>query len=868
MEPLSNKRIFSEISSDERIITHPSIRAFNNFISNRVSSNDNTFSHYSFATQKSYNVEKDQYDYFLELLSKASQYEDFEIIEYPLNIFPAVFCFQTNSLIVEPFLRLIVSVLFKHMKSVLKMNILPNYDRSIVVKETNNNGHVYIQFPFIVIFQRLFHIIREMVLDDKDLNESFNDFHYDCELKDFFCESISFPIVSCEDSYDLCFFNGLGETVQNTFFVNDSSRFSIVKQLSIRSTSLSEMVPLTVLGDVMLKSNDINIFNKSFICDIVELIHFQKVNSNDIAWALLNTSCDSDDLFSITRNLERHQWEYMKMNPSPAKSKLGLSTLIYFASVHSTASFKTIFFENIWLFIKNICDKYVQFYFEEKKKDDQHANEPILRAKYQSFDSVCYYMASIAKLMYGHVFVCSNISRKSWFFFNGVNWVKSNRAVHLSKLFESDFYSLFTYWSVKFLEEIVSNKLIFVKQTYSTCCSDFASFLRNPLKKKLLVDVCAEHFYWDFQHVLNTSIKSSNFDEILDTDVLLIGLQNGVYDLDSHKFRSSKPDDFVFLSTKNKYLEYDWNHPCVIEILDFLQHVFPNQRIRNYVLKLFASFIDGNIEEQFYIFTGTGSNGKSKIVELFQLAMGDYVATLPVSLITGKRTPSSSATPELARMRGKRLGVLHESNVTDTINLGLIKAISGGDNMYARALHSDPIEFRPTFQLLLLCNDKPKRIDPYDFATWRRIIVVTFTSSFLDDPDPNNPLHFQKDTKLHSKLPTWKEAFFWILTQHYEEFRNHGNPVPDEIIFDTKSYRESNDYIAIFINAQLKRTEFFNDVIYLDDVFCRFKTFFSHHYQEQSRMRFAEFSDIIVSKLGPIVTFNHHKKGWTHFIYV
>ena len=120
-----------------------------------------------------------------------------------------------------------------------------------------------------------------------------------------------------------------------------------------------------------------------------------------------------------------------------------------------------------------------------------------------------------------------------------------------------------------------------------------------------MIDVCAEHFYWDFQHILNKNVKSSNFEEILDTNVLLIGLQNGVYDLSSHMFRSAKPDDFIFLTTKNSYCEFSWTHVVVLEILDFFRKVFPNQTIRNYVLKLFASFMDGNIEEQFYIFTAS-----------------------------------------------------------------------------------------------------------------------------------------------------------------------------------------------------------------------------------------------------------------------
>jgi P4 family phage/plasmid primase-like protien len=283
---------------------------------------------------------------------------------------------------------------------------------------------------------------------------------------------------------------------------------------------------------------------------------------------------------------------------------------------------------------------------------------------------------------------------------------------------------------------------------------------------------------------------------------------------------------------------------------------------------MFASFLDGDIEEQFYIFTGNGSNGKSKLVELFQMTFGEYVGTLPVSLITGKRTPSSSATPELARMKGKRLGVMHESNVSESINLGLIKAISGGDKMYARALHSDPIEFRPTFQLLLLCNDKPNKIDPYDFAMWRRIVVVNFNSTFVENPDPEDDTQFKKDSNLYKKLSLWKEGFFWILVQYYIDLKRHGNPIPEQVLFDTNQYRKSNDFVGIFLQKSVERTEYPSDVISASDLFAKFKIFYLENYQEQNRLKYETFVSIVSSNLGKTIPLERTKEGWRNIVFV
>ena len=52
-----------------------------------------------------------------------------------------------------------------------------------------------------------------------------------------------------------------------------------------------------------------------------------------------------------------------------------------------------------------------------------------------------------------------------------------------------------------------------------------------------------------------------------------------------------------------------------------------------------AATLIGTIENQtFNIYTGTGRNGKSKLVELMSLVLGDYKGTVPITLITQKET--------------------------------------------------------------------------------------------------------------------------------------------------------------------------------------------------------------------------------------
>ena len=49
----------------------------------------------------------------------------------------------------------------------------------------------------------------------------------------------------------------------------------------------------------------------------------------------------------------------------------------------------------------------------------------------------------------------------------------------------------------------------------------------------------------------------------------------------------------------------------------------------------------------------------------------------------------------------------------------------------ARELYSAPFEFKPQFEIILMCNEKPTIEDKTNGA-WRRVQVYPFPSSFVD----------------------------------------------------------------------------------------------------------------------------------------
>ena len=81
----------------------------------------------------------------------------------------------------------------------------------------------------------------------------------------------------------------------------------------------------------------------------------------------------------------------------------------------------------------------------------------------------------------------------------------------------------------------------------------------------------------------------------------------------------TKPDDYVSLCTHINYVEFDENNSEHIrikkEITDFFAQLFPEPELNRYIWHHLAAALDGtNKNQTFNIYTGTGRNGKSKLV--------------------------------------------------------------------------------------------------------------------------------------------------------------------------------------------------------------------------------------------------------------
>jgi P4 family phage/plasmid primase-like protien len=320
----------------------------------------------------------------------------------------------------------------------------------------------------------------------------------------------------------------------------------------------------------------------------------------------------------------------------------------------------------------------------------------------------------------------------------------------------------------------------------------------------------------------------------LNSNQYLIGFNNGVIDLHSvHTsdddvkeyeviFRKAEPTDFITFmagryTTKNcdpiDYVEYNPQdkEQAIIhaEIDDFMAKLFPRAELRHYMWRKLASCLEGANKEQTYeTWIGVGGNGKSKLVDLMSMVLGDYASSLQSTAMTRKRPDAGAANPDIMAIRNKRFIYMAEPDDREPLNTSRMKQFTGEDDVEARGLFEDQTKFKITGKIFMLCNAFPA-INTMDRGTWRRVRAVPFESKFVDPgvEEVNEKENiYRRDNKLDANMYRWRTLFMSRLVYIYKtEYLPHGlGQIPAIVTQESSKYQESFDSVAKFMKARIR----------------------------------------------------------------
>lgn len=205
---------------------------------------------------------------------------------------------------------------------------------------------------------------------------------------------------------------------------------------------------------------------------------------------------------------------------------------------------------------------------------------------------------------------------------------------------------------------------------------------------------------------------------------MLLQLNNGVYDLESHIFRTGIPNDMIF---QNVGFNYEPDAKCPIWQRVISEIFAEDDDLIEYFQKLVGYSITGSVSDQaFYLFLGDGCNGKSLVMNTLSTMLGDYSLHTDYSSFELKTNQQSN---DIARTAHSRLLISSELPAGKRLDEARMKAISGGDQITARFLYKEPFTFNPHFKIWIAVNTFPT-IKGTDNGIWRRVRIIPFNVCF------------------------------------------------------------------------------------------------------------------------------------------
>ena len=480
------------------------------------------------------------------------------------------------------------------------------------------------------------------------------------------------------------------------------------------------------------------------------------------------------------------------------------------------------------------------------KEDNPEAYSDFLIAeldqilKNSTIKNTSYAVAIIFYELNKYQFVCTSISKKKWYEYINNRWCPMDEANSIIRKLNIELSNNYIKIGIAYGQKALHTDNEFIKKDL-IAKSKIAYTISEKLgsmcfKKEVIKELM--HLYYD-----------SRFMQKLDENRYLLGFNNGVYDLKNNYFRNGRPEDYISMSTNCDYVKYDESDINIKNVYNFFDQIQPNNEMRDYLLLKLSSFLEGiQRDQKFEIWTGTGANGKGRILKLVIDALGDYACTIPITLLTKPRSDSNSVTPALAMTKGKRCCVFQEPENDDKIYVGHMKNITGGDKLMARSLYSDPVEFYPQFKTILACNKLPD-IPSADGGTWRRIRVVPFETKFVDNP--TEPNHRKKINNIDDLINEWKSAFLSILLEKYKYYIKDGIDEPDKVLAHTKEYEANSDIYMEYIRDNIVSTTT-KDYISLEEVWEDFKKWYKASNRPDKKILKSELRTEMDTRLGKI----------------
>lgn len=278
------------------------------------------------------------------------------------------------------------------------------------------------------------------------------------------------------------------------------------------------------------------------------------------------------------------------------------------------------------------------------------------------------------------------------------------------------------------------------------------------------------------------------------TNPWLLAVQNGVIDLRTGELRNGVKSDYVNCHSP---ITFDPDATATVFPASLREIFCEREDLIDYVLTAFGYALTGLTNERtMFILHGSGSNGKSKLLELLAYILGDGEAGYAKSVPANSLKPDNRGNPDaprndLAIIADARLVLVNESDLKQGVAESMVKWLTGGDMISARFNHGKPFQYRPRYKIFLSCNHRPV-VRGTDAAIWDRLPLIPFDAKFEGSSE---------DIYLIDKWKAEASGILNLLLQHCLKWQQSRLQRPECITIASKEYRTESNPVAPFLYA-------------------------------------------------------------------
>ena len=279
-------------------------------------------------------------------------------------------------------------------------------------------------------------------------------------------------------------------------------------------------------------------------------------------------------------------------------------------------------------------------------------------------------------------------------------------------------------------------------------------------------------------------------------------------------FRKGRRDEYrrLYIDLKEKDFE---NTELPVNFREFLKAVFPDEHTRKTATYALSTMISGTGKfRKFQVWNGSGSNGKSALMDIMTKVIGkDRAVPYGAEILLSSR-PNTSLTPELVVLRGALVAFASETEESKRVSQGMIKHLTGDEEMTANPKYQGMITFKTTFQLVLSTNYLPS-FSAHDNAFVDRLLILPFYTCFYDSEEKQEAgkrggsryFYPAKDiNEIKSEVMQERAKILYYLARRYQEL-GINIPESEECQTAKKHYIQDNNSIQDLIHEVVEFDE-------------------------------------------------------------